>query len=303
MHRTIAEFLAGQALASAVIGGGNRAAFALSRALAMITGEDQRPPTELRGIYAWLAAHLARLDDGAGAMRLIEADAVTVLAYGDAAVFATPARRSILANLDRHDPYFRASEVGITAVGGLADEDLASDFTAVLCGPSDGTHRLLTVLEALTHGPPVASIRQLLRTIALDPARPEVQRWRAADASLNGVGDPTAARRLLLDDLADEPVSMGREALRAHLMAELPSQAISVADIKSLIAGFLRTPEDHTIGRLWRLRRKLEAEPRPELFDEPMDAWRPQDMRYTPASEINDLLDHVWPRRSERPRI
>src|SRR5205823_2378094 len=143
---TVAEFLAGQALAHAAVGDGDRAALPLSRALAMITGEDERSPTELRGLYAWLAAHLAVLGDEAGAIHMIKADAVTVLAYGDAAVFSTPARRIILANLDRNDPYFRASAVGVTAVGGLAGEDLASDFTAVLTGPSDGTHRLSTVL-------------------------------------------------------------------------------------------------------------------------------------------------------------
>ena len=148
MHRTVAEFLAGQRFARAVIGSGDRAAFPLSRALAMITAEDERPPKELRGIYAWLAAHLARLGDEAGAMRLIEADAVTVLAYGDAAVFGTPARRTILANLDRHDPYFRASEVGVTAVGGLAGEDLAREFRSLAesqatSGPCLIGHRIL----------------------------------------------------------------------------------------------------------------------------------------------------------------
>jgi len=244
MHRTVAEFLAGQALARAVTGDGDRAALPLSRALAMITGEDRRPPTELRGLYAWSATHLAVRGDAAGAMRLIEADAATVLAYGDAAVFTTPARRTILANLDRNEPYFRASAVGVTAVGGLAGEDLASDFTAVLTGPGDGTHRLLTVLDALTTGRPVASIRPLLRTLALDPMRAESLRWRAADAWLNGTDDPTGARRALFDELAGEPVSIGREALRAHLMAELPSQAISLADIKSLIADYLCTPKD-----------------------------------------------------------
>lgn len=140
MHRTVAEFLASQALASAGIGTEARAALPLSRAIALVTGNDLAPPTELRGLYAWFAAHLARLGDEDGAMRLIEADAVTVLAYGDAAVFRTPARRAILANLDRNDPYFRSSEVGVTAVGGLSGEDLADDFTAILTSPSDGTH-------------------------------------------------------------------------------------------------------------------------------------------------------------------
>ncbi len=291
MHRTVAELLAGQALACAVIGDGDRAALPLSRALAMITGEDRRPPTELRGLYAWLAAHLAVLRDEAGAMRLIEADATTVLAYGDAAVFTTPARRTILANLDRNEPYFRASAVGVTAFSGLAGEDLAGDFTAVLTNPPDGTHRLSMVLDALTSGRPVASIRPLLRTMALDPLRPEWQRWRAADAWLNGADDPTRARRALFDDLAGETVSAGREALRAHLAAALPSSALSISDINSLIADFRRIPDDHTVGRLWRLRQRLEAEPRPELFDHPSNPLLPRET--SGSFEVDDLLDHA----------
>jgi hypothetical protein len=127
MHRSVAEFLAGEALGKAVVGMGGRSVLPLSRAVALITGTDGVAPTELRGVYAWFAAHLSRLEDVDGSLRLIEADAVTVLAYGDAAVFDTPARRAIFANLDRDDPHFRASEIGITAVGGLAGEDLADD--------------------------------------------------------------------------------------------------------------------------------------------------------------------------------
>ena len=108
IHRTVAEFLAGQALAAAVAGAGGKAAFPLSRALTLITGEDGKPPTELRGLYAWFAAHLATSGDADGALHLIELDAVTVLAYGDAAVFNTAARQAIVLNLDRDDPYLRA---------------------------------------------------------------------------------------------------------------------------------------------------------------------------------------------------
>lgn len=293
MHRTVAEFLASHALAQAVTGTGGRAALPLSRAIALITGSDGAPPTELRGLYAWFAAHLAKLGDEAGASRLIEGDAVTVLAYGDAAVFSTSARRAILTNLDRNDPYFRSSEVGVTAVGGLSGEDLADDFRAALTTPSDGTHRMLTVLEAMTSGVPVFSLRPLLRSIALDATRPEWQRWRAADAWLNGAVDVLQARRELFDALATEPVSIAREALRAHLAAALPSEALSLADIKSVIADFERSQDDNTIMRLFGLRRKLEAEPRPELFDQPMDAWRPAQGQRRRTIEVDDLLDHV----------
>ena len=185
MHRTVAEYLAGGALAKAVVRAAGQVALPLSRAEALITSADRAAPTELRGVYAWFAAHLARLGDEQGAAWLIERDPVTVLAYGDAAAFGTPVRRAILNGLDRNDPYFRASAVGISAVGGLAGEDLAGDFAAVLAGPAEDTHRLLTVYEALITGAPVQSLLPLLpllRDIALDTARPEWQRHRAVAA-------------------------------------------------------------------------------------------------------------------------
>lgn len=293
MHRTVAEYLAGQALARAAVGTAGRAALPLSRAMALITGAGGGPPTELRGLYAWFAAHLAKLGDNTGVMRLIEVDAVTVLTYGDAAVFDTPARRSILTNLTRHDPYFRASEIGVTAVGGLAGEDLTGDFAAILTEPPDRTHRLMTVLEVLTSGPPVTALGPLLRGIALDPARPEWHRWRAADAWLNGVDNPASARRELLSVLAGEPVSIAREALRAHLAAALPTSALSVPEIKSVLADYQRLPEDKTIGRLFGLQRKLESEPRAELFDEPINTWLSDFTKSQNGIEVEQMIDYV----------
>jgi len=96
MHRTVAEYLAGDALAEAVLGTSGGTALPLLRAVALTTGTDGIPPTELRGVYAWFAAHLATMGDAGAGLHLIEADAGTVLTYGDAAVFDTPARRAIL---------------------------------------------------------------------------------------------------------------------------------------------------------------------------------------------------------------
>jgi hypothetical protein len=293
MHRTIAEFLAGRALANIVVGRSGLAALPLSRAIALVTGPDGVPPTELRGLYAWFAAHLTKLGDEVGALRLIEADAFTVLAYGDAAAFSTHARRSILANLDRNDPYFQASQVGITAVGGLARADLADDFAAILTGPSDGTHRLLVVFEALTKGPPVKSLRPILHAIAIDAARPEWQRRRAAEAWLNGADDPVSARRALFDALAGEAVSISREALRAELAADLPPRLLSVADVKSVVGDYQRCPEDNVMGRLFSLQRRLAAEPMPELFDEPLKSWLPENPARAHDIEVEHLNDYA----------
>jgi hypothetical protein len=293
IHRTIAEFLGGQALADAVAGRRRKAVLPLGRAIALVTGSDGRPPTELRGLHAWFAAHLASAGDEPGAMRLIEKDAVGVMAYGDAAVFGTAARRAILAELDTDDPWFRVSEVGETAVAGLAGEDLAADFRAALVGPPGRSHRLWTVFEVLTTGKPVHSLRPLLRDIALDPRRPESQRWRAADAWVHGADDQTTAQRELFDAVAAEPISVAREALRAHLAGALPASALGIGDIISVLADYQQCPEDNTMGRLSRLEETLASSPRPELFDEPIGTAIPRDGHGGHRVEVEHFLGRV----------
>lgn len=292
MHRTLAEFLAGCALAGAVRGAGGRAALPLSRALALVTAGDSAPPTELRGVFGWFAAHLARAGDAPGALRLIEADAPTVLAYGDAAAFDTAARRAILANLARRDPYFRMSEVGVTAVGGLSGEDLAEEFAAVLRDPGERTHRTITVFDALMSGQPVTSLGWLLRGIAVDPTRAEWMRWRAAKAWLRIVPDAAAARRAILDSVVSEPVSIARENLRVHLAASMAAAELPLGELKRIIADYERCGDDNMIGRLVWFYERLGAEPRPELFEEPVTNWRPGKEHRHRAVEVESLLRH-----------
>jgi hypothetical protein len=292
MHRVLAEFLAGKTLADAVEGSGGRAALPLSRAVAMITGADGRPPTEFRGLYAWFAACLAEAGDAAGAQRLIESDAVTVLAYGDAAAFQTRQRRAILANIDRDDPYFRSSETGTTAYGGLAGEDLADDFRAILTAPPD-SQKFLTVIDVLTIGPPVHSLRSLLREIAIDGTRPAWHRWRAADAWLNGVSDQQASRLELLDELEKETASTGREVLRVHLAGGLPVRVLGVERVRSVLSDFEAAPDDNTIGHLFTFETRLSDEPLPELFAEPTDSWRAPEGERRRSTELEHMLDRL----------
>jgi hypothetical protein len=291
VHRTITEFLGGRALAQAIVATTTTAALPLGRAQALVTGVDGRAPTDLRGLYAWFAAHLAAFGEHALARELVEADAVSALVYGDAAMFDTAAKRAMLANLDRHDPYFRASEVGATSVGGLASEELSAELAQAI-EHGDGSHRMMTVYEVLAAGPPVVSLLPLLRRLALDQERPEWQRTRAADAWLHGQADPMAARRELFDALAGETRSSAREALRAELLGTMPAEAVSLDDIIGVIADFSLLPDDNTIMRLFGLQRSLEAHPRPELFDTPL-AWLPEGGGRQHGVEIEGVLDQA----------
>lgn len=288
IHRTVAEFLAAKALASAVQGNTVLAAYSFRRALAMITGDDLIPPTELRGLYAWFAVHLSILGNNDHAAQLIEADAATILFYGDAGAFPTSARRAILNNLGRNDPYFRAARDGDTVVSALAGSDLAEDFAAVLAMPSHGDHRLVTVFEILSDGPPLEQLRPLLHSIVLDTTRPEWQRIRAADAWLNWPGQTP---RALLDALASEPVSTARESLRIHLATKLPASELTVGEIKSLLSDFVQTPEDNTVGRLSGLAYLLSTAPRPEFFEESLKLWMPSGENSSHSIELDHAID------------
>ncbi|WP_429325780.1 hypothetical protein [Paraburkholderia sp. GAS348] len=295
-HRTIAEFLSAKTLAQAITGDNHGAALPLSRAIALISGPDAAPPTELRGLYAWLAAHLSILEDVVGADRMIEADALSVLAYGDVSVFPIAAQRSVLLSLGKDDPYFRASDdwlnTDIVAFGSLANEELAEDFATILNGREDDGHLLVTVFEVLSSGRPVVSLRPLLRDLALNSARPEWQRIRAVKALLNGC-DTSTGRLELIDALAPEASSLSKEKVRIELAVGLPPASLDAAVVKSILSSFEESPEDNTVGHLIGLRRRLESDPIWEFFDEPVSSWRSKSECRPRAGEVDEFLDQM----------
>ena len=103
-HRTTAEFLAAEFLASRARGG-----LPFGRVLALM-GVDGHPASELRGLHAWLAVHLPEHAD-----ELIEADPYGVLTYGDAASLSTSSCAVLLRALDQ-----AFAKKPVVSVGSLA---------------------------------------------------------------------------------------------------------------------------------------------------------------------------------------
>ena len=293
MHRTIAEYLAAETLARAVVSRPGLAALPLSRALALIAGFDGRAPTELRGLFAWFAVHLMLLGDEPGARRVAEADPMTVLGYGDAASLRTRIRRIIFKNLADDDPYFRASDVGLTYVASLAGEDLAEDLKDALNDRASVDHRMLTALDALTLGTPVQSLRPLLREIVLDTTSPGWKRVRAFDAWNNGSGVEPGSVRSLFDEVALQPISIAREELRIKMASAFKTQDLTLDVIKSVVSDFQRCPEDDMTGRLSRLQQRLDQEPPLALFDVPATDWLPSAGERHHTVEIEGFLERT----------
>lgn len=294
-HRTVAEFLAARYLAKAVVGTSARAAFPLRRALTYIAGTDQQAPSELRGLYAWFTAHLHRVGDRQAALRLIENDAATVLAYGDAAAFDTDGRRAILFNLDRDDPYFMLSHDGTTVLGGLAGEDLVPDFTEIL-DRDIRSHLQLTVLQALEDGPPVAGIQTKLSQIVYDAERQPWMRERAARIHIASSHDPAAVWRDVMDNLASQPLSSGQVMLRAQLLSSKTAAGAQSADIRSMLVDTAALPagnRDENIdrGELTGLAYSLRKRGPSDLFDTPIAVHEGHSLRQ--KFEIRFFIDHA----------
>lgn len=301
-HRTVAEFLAARFLARIVTGTGGQPAFPLRRAIALITGPDRRAPSELRGLYAWFAAHLHRQGDARGARRLINHDAATVLAYGDAAAFDSDGRRAILLNLDRDDPYFLSSHGEATVLGGLAGEDLAEDFAKIL-GTDVRSHLQVTVLQALADGPPVRGVQSKLRAIVLDARRPLWMRERAAEVIVRASDDRGAARRALIVELERQPAAAGQVVLRARLLAAMPPDTIDASEIRRLLEDFgaiLAPPDEDEVedrGALTALAFALRRSAPEDLFDVPIS---PGTSRLRQKSQIRSFIDQALASAIER---
>ncbi|WP_324132436.1 hypothetical protein [Bosea sp. (in: a-proteobacteria)] len=298
-HRTVAEFLAARCLARIVTGTGANHAFPLRRAIALITGADRQAPSELRGLYAWFAAHLHERGDAQGAVQLIERDAATVLAYGDAAAFDTSGRKAMLVNLDRDDPYFLSSQDDATVLGGLAGEDLAGDFATIL-DTHIRSHLQITVLKALADGPPVQGIQSKLREIILEAGRPLWMRERASEVIVRAGGDRMAIRRALISELERQPVASGQVVLRARLLAGMPADTIAASEIRELLADFSALPDDEVEdhGALNELALALRRSAPADLFDLPISHGSIRALRQ--KSQVRFFIDQALVSTIER---
>lgn len=291
IHRSVAEYMGGRALARAVLGEYG-AALPLARALALIIAPDGKAPGELRGLFAWFAAHLARRGSPDKARILVERDAVSVLVYGDAAAFDRDTRELLIANLDRDDPYFLAFEEGSSAIGALAQDDMADTLIGILAEGTD-LRRLSLAFQILLSGSPPERVRPVLRAIALDAARDEWQRIRAMLAWLNTDGDIDGLRRELFDALAPEPSSVAKETLRGRLVADMGPKAVTDGDVRDVLGAYARTAADGTILRLYLLGRRLREYPRPGILDDPWGSWLPTGALAGHAREVRGILDEM----------
>lgn len=159
IHRSIAEYLAGKAIATRVQAGGR---LPLGRVLALMQGEDGRVVEPLRGLLGWLAIH-----DAHDRQELTRLDPMAVVLNGDLAVFSALDKRALLEDLRgeaQRNLWFRNGHWVSWPFAPLATADMADALGEVLANHStDDRHQALVdcVLDALRQG----SVREVLRPL------------------------------------------------------------------------------------------------------------------------------------------
>jgi len=290
-HRVVAEYLAGRALARAVVPDDPTiAALPLYRALAFCTGDNDRPAPALSGVFAWFVTVLAKTPLSAQARDLIALDPEAVLFHGDAAALPSDQRRYLLKLVGRGDPWFLGAVRGSSAIGGLAGDDLADDFKTILDDPAETPHRRTMVLEALATGRAVAALAPDLRRIVVTPSTDHYTRRRALDGYLHIAGEAPATLRALINDMKLEPYSTAAE-VRAEVMAVLVrAGAATVEEVREVIAGYAKSG-DGTMGYARALGQAVTDTGLRGLLDKPLGIDHRRGV--SRSFEVHSLLNRV----------
>jgi len=256
-HRTTAEFLAAEFLAARV-----REGLPLGRVVALM-GVDGHPATELRGLHAWLAAHLPEQADG-----LIEADPYGVLTYGDAASL-TPSSCAYLVRalgrLSKENPWFRSGNWESKAIGGLARPDMVGEFRTILTDADSGFGVRSVVIDALALGTPVLAMIPDLAAVLARQGSPFAERASALGALLRyGTSGETAIKQVFDSALSKTADDL---RLRAEIIRTLYGRSYGAAEVVTLLNDTQTGQEMPISAIFWKLADNIPLADLPAVLD------------------------------------
>jgi hypothetical protein len=291
VHRTTAEYLGATWLAQAV-----RAGLPIGRVVALM-GVDGYPAPELRGLHAWLAAHLPE-----HAERLIDADPYGVLTYSDAASLSqTLCARLVraLGSLSRTDPWFRAGNYRSPPIAGLSRADMVDEFRAVLRSRDAGFGVRGIVVEAAALGAPLPALRDDLARVLETATLPYAERHYALIALLRLGEDGKASvlhacRTVFGTDLA-------ALRLRAEAIGHLYGDPFGPADVARLTGDILSGGEEATVGMLWNLPLLVPLADLPTVLDAIQTPARHGGGTHRNIWEVASFFDRALSRVLEAP--
>lgn len=239
-HRSIAEYLAARWLATRIDGYG----LPLGRVLNLMLGRDGRTVASLRGLYGWLTLHCQ-----AARNRLIEADPLTVVVYGDAKPLSPTDKRHILTGLKREAKRYAAFHWGTSSshsLGALAEPELAEDFITALELPErDNATQSFTdcILDIIFQGEAIPQLAAVVKNVATDDSRWGRVRMTALQAWLKL--ETTSHEALaMLDAITEGQVNDPDDELAGLLLLHLYPGSIA----PETLFRYLHTPKHSSLS-------------------------------------------------------
>ncbi len=228
LHRSMAEYLAAQAIARRV----QEKGLPLGRVLALMQGGDGRVVEPLRGLLGWLAVH-----DASDRKELIALEPLSVVLNGDVSAFASSDKTVLLQALRdeaQRNPWFRNQQWVSYPFGPLASPDMSQALAQVLADhSSDRGHQQLVdcVIDALRHGTPLPELGAALEGWVEDEQADFMNRIGALEAWARCRGFDAVKATDWLEKLHDGRLKDKDARLAGALLQRLYPEQIGPEDV------------------------------------------------------------------------
>lgn len=244
-HRSVAEYLAAEWLADKLDRGG----LPHGRLLNLLLGFDGGVVADMRGMLAWLAQHSISIR-----MRLIDADPLGIVLYGDVRSFSSAEKRYLLQALGRQAERFPGFRWRLwrdmSAFGALADTELLEDFLGILQTPerNEATQSLMDiVLDILDFGPAYPCLVVPLLAIIKDSSFWPRLRYAALRVWFRLA--TTEQIRKLLSEISSNQVEDEDEELLGKLLDQLYPETLITAELPQ----YLHPPKNSRLTGCYRM--------------------------------------------------
>ena len=230
VHRQVAEFLAARYLASLIADG-----LPVRRILALMTGHDGVPVSELRGLAAWLATH-----GKTSRTEFITRDPLGTILYGDVREYSTDEKHRLLECLEREatqKPWFWRLFGMDARLGDIATPDMGEAIREILRDSrrDDARHSFVRILLlSLMHSHVLAGLADPIMEIVRDDNWTPGVRLAAINALTRRLDNSETAGislKSLLDDIESGSVSDPEDELLGSLLTQLYPVKLSPTEI------------------------------------------------------------------------
>ncbi len=217
-HRIFAEYLGAYYLSNKIV----QEALPVGRVLALITGADGGTVSELRGIYAWIAALCHTERD-----KLMQRDPLGVVLYGDVSLFNKGDRLKLLHELSNYAE--QAGNIGVDyrntqSFGAFCQTDMEQEYLSILKSRDHSdTHQYLLayVLASMIHGVALPGLAGALTSLLKNRDCWSKNRKRAL-AVLLRFNDKQTVQEILADIHRDIIPDPDDELLGQLLLSQYP---------------------------------------------------------------------------------